>query len=344
MPKVERQKFLNALESVEPGLAQNNISALASCFIFVDGQVLTYNGEIACASPIAGDLEDCAVQSALLLPLLQKIPDDEVNVLVDGSMLIVESGKTQGKKWKANRRAKCATESLEEFDYSVEEPQKWKSIGEEFTAAIRGIGWASSTDVNKFALTCIHIHPQWMEASDNYQIARYSLKTKIKEPVLARRKSIQQMIQFGMNKMSVTDSWIHFKNGSGLQFSCRTFNEKYTDLSKHLVGGGDKFVLPGSLGEIVDRAAIFSNDNVEGDEVQVHLKPGKARIVGKGLAGEYVEQVSVSYKGPKIRFQVPPKTLIEISEHHTECTISENVLHIESGPLTYVTTLGPVED
>src|SRR5437660_934669 len=96
--KVSREKFLHALESVEPGLSPRDIVDQANAFVFRNGRLYTYNDELACRikSPLGKELEG-AVRAEKLLELLRKLPEDEVTIdQRDGQLLVTGTGRRSG--------------------------------------------------------------------------------------------------------------------------------------------------------------------------------------------------------------------------------------------------------
>ena len=46
---INRELFLEQLESVQPGLSTREIIEQSSCYVFRGGEVITFNDEIACS-------------------------------------------------------------------------------------------------------------------------------------------------------------------------------------------------------------------------------------------------------------------------------------------------------
>ena len=45
--RVSREKLMQALEAVSPGLANRELIEQSSCFVFKSGMVMTFNDEVA---------------------------------------------------------------------------------------------------------------------------------------------------------------------------------------------------------------------------------------------------------------------------------------------------------
>jgi hypothetical protein len=101
-------------------------------------------------------------------------------------------------------------------------------------------------------------------------------------------------------------------------------------------------VLPGGLAEAVDKAKIFSSENVENDQVFVRMKAGKLLIRGEGAHGKFEEQKEVKFAGD-VSFMIAPRLLVEITKRTNDCVVGEGRLKIDTGRFVFVSCLGAVE-
>jgi len=335
--RVKREELLQQLESVSPGLAARELIEQSSCFVFKDGRVFTFNDEVACSIEcLVADTVAGAVVAKPLIELLSKLPDDEIDVSMGKERVLVK-----GKR----RRAEVVMEAEMALPIdSVESPGEWVELEREFldavniTQAVAGKG----KDTN-FNLTCVHIHPERVEACDNYQAARYPVDTKVKSSCLIRQASIQYVPQLGMTEISECEAWTHFRNPAGLVLSCRRWKEDYENLDPIFDCAGSKATLPGGLAEVVDRASIFSAENAKDDNIFVHMKNGKLLVRGEGLTGKFEEQRDIKFDGD-ISFLIAPKLLVEITQRANDCVIGDGRLRIDAERFVYVSCLGAVPD
>lgn len=328
---VNREATLKVLESVSPGLSPRDTIEQSSCLVFTGGRVVTFNEEILCSrvSPLAGI--EGAVKAKPLLELLSKLPDEDVGIMQQGTNLLINGGKT--------KRSCIAMETdvLLPIE-SVEEPSQWRDLSPEFAEAVNIVHTCASTDESQFALTCVHITENYMEACDRYQIARYAIPTGVSMPILVRAESLKRVVGFDMTEVSETDSWIHFRNPAGLRLSLRRFVDEYKDLSDFInVSNAEPIVLPGTLEEVISRAEIFSGENALGNHVTVQLRDGTIQIEGAGAWGWHKERRAVKYQGEALAFSISPKLLLTISRKSNECQIKEGRLFIDTGKFRYVT-------
>ena len=333
--QINREALLKQIEMVTPGLSPREITEQSSCFVFKDGVVMTFNEEIACSYKCDLKIES-AVSAPPLLAILRKMKENEIEVDASDGQLIIK-----GKRKETGIRMEM--DVLLPID-TVEKPKKWIPIAEDFADAISIVQECAGTDDNYFETTCIHIHPKWVEACDNIQMCRYRLKTGMEKSILVRRTSLQHIVSLDMVEMSVTNSWIHFKNSSGMILSCRLYIEDFHDLSKIMDVTGTKINLPKGLKDAVSRSEIFSVDNPEDNHVKVKLYHGRVKVIGRGPAGYYTEIKKVKYNGDEFEFTISPKLLIALVQRHNECEVSTKRLKVDGGKFIYIVSLGLVKN
>jgi len=333
--KVGREKLLNQLEAVLPGLSAREVIEQSSCFIFnvAKKTVTTFNDEVACTFKCCISMEG-AVQALPLVAILRKLREKTIEITIgDGELLI------KGK----NRRVGVAMEKdiLLKLD-SIEIPKKWKQLPEDFANAISMVQECVGKDEEQFATTCIHIHPKWIESCDNYQAARYRIKTNVTEATLVRRDSLKCVLSLDMIEFSETKTWIHFRNTAGLVLSCRRFVEDFPDITPVLKVNGTPTVLPKGLKEATEKAEIFSAENADYNQVTIQLKKDKLKITGRGTYGWFSEIKKIKYNGKPLSFTISPKLLIELIHRHNKCNLTQKRLKVDIDKFQYVVALMPV--
>lgn len=345
--KINRKKWLAELEAVAPGLdLRGMVEEQSTCFVFRDGRVITYNNEVACsaASSLAG--VDGAVQADPLMKLLRKLKEDEVDVSVgDGKLLVKGKGRRAGVTMEAD-----VTLPVE----SIDEPERWRKLPEGFVEAVDVVRRCAGTDESRFVLTCVHVCPEWVEATDDFQIIRYPIKTGFKwtkteedgvfQGVLVRRESLRHLAAAGVTEFGLTEDWLHFRNPDGLTLSCRRYPGKYPRLDDALDVDGVAVTLPEGLAEAVEKAGIFSGDDEAGDQVSVELRDGRLRLEGHGTSGWYEERRRIEYEGKPVKFRIEPELLIEIVRRADVWRVAEGRLRVDGGKFTYVSCTDIVGD
>ena len=336
--RVGREELLRVLESASMGLASREILEQSTCLVFTqDGRVVSFNDEVSASrqSPLNGVAG--AVKAKPLLELLSKLSEDELDVDQVGGELQVK-----GKRRKAGIRMEAEVMLPIE---TVDVPEVWRDLPTTFGEAVSIVHSCASAEESQFVLTCVHIHPEWMEACDKFQIARYPMETGVQESVLVRASSLKKILGLDMTEVSETGSWIHFRNPAGLVVSCRRYLDEYSQLDKFLSKEGTTpFSLPGGLEEALEKAQIFSAENISGNRVLVDMRSDRIVFEGQGSSGWYKEMKKITYTGEPLSFLIAPKLLLEVSKKSNECAVAAGRLFIDSGKFRYVTCTVLPED
>lgn len=334
MPRLNREHLLQQLEAVQPGLSTREIIEQSSCIIFRDGEAMTYNDEIACRCKTDLDIT-AAVRAEPLLAVLRKLQEDEVVIEAgEGELLVQGKGRKSGIQMEQNITLPIDV---------VEVPTKWRPLPSDFNDAILLVQQCAGKDESAFKLTCVHVHPDYVEACDNYQLSRYTLRTGAKKPYLVRGSAIKHITSLGMVETSETTAWVHFRNPVGLVLSCRRYLEDFPSLDAMLSMKGTPTTLPKGLIEAADIAQIFSAENADQNQVMIDMRPGKVRLKGQGASGWYSEVKKLAYDGEPISFLISPVLLMELINRHNDCEITSETLRVKTGKFVYVSCLGTPE-
>jgi hypothetical protein len=332
--RIQREEFLRTLEIVRPGTTPKDISEQSSCVAFKDGYAFTFNEDVFCRAK-SGLPKDwlAAVPYLPLVTILSKLGEAELLGELTKSQITLE-----GKGRKTGIRAEH--QITMPFD-AVTLPDKsdWWKAPADLADAITLVQDCAGKDADEFALTCLHLHPKFIEASDKTQIARHRIKTRLPEPVMLLKESLSAAASMDIRKLALTDNWFHMRTGSGAIYSVRKNEGNYLDLSPYLKVQGEKVTLPKGLKEASEKAEIFSAEDKDNNVVMVTLNPGRIKIKGSSESGWHRESKKVRYKGPSMSFMIPPKLLREILDRNNECYLSDGKLVVDGGHWTYVSVL-----
>lgn len=330
--KINREKLLHALESVQPGLAQKEISGQENCFAFTKGKVQTFNDELSCSAPtgLNGEVSG-AVPGGPLLEQLRRWTEDAVDLRQsDGKLTML------GKR----RRATFRMESDVTLPVKlVERPEEWTKLPPSFGEALDMVrGCAADSSGQTTEVNFVHLHPKWVEAWDTVQLCRWRVRTGIKEAALVRKEAARHVASLGMEEVSETKGWIHFRNAEGLVLSCRRYVESFTDLGQFMTVEGEVLKLPKGLESAIDKAKVFSEENPT-KMIRVTVAGGEMRVHGEGLSGGFEEKRKVEWAGEDLEFLVSPAILAEVAKRYPECRVSKDRIKAEGERFRYVTVL-----
>src|SRR6185369_3775657 len=93
--------------------------------------------------------------------ILHKLQADLLEFYVQNGKLYI--------KGKGERIWIPISEKIELPIENLEVPTKWKSLPKTFSEGLKLVCGCARKDESRFELTCIHIHPEWIEAYDTNQ-------------------------------------------------------------------------------------------------------------------------------------------------------------------------------
>jgi hypothetical protein len=345
MPRVNREKLLQLLESLEPGRAGRETIQQSTCFVFSQGACATFDGEMACWGPTGpmglGSLTG-AVRGDILLGQLRLWPEDEIDINPDGDKLVIQGN---------GQRAKVAMEAqvlLPVDKVECAQPTDWHKLPDDFADAAALVSKCAGDDEKQFPLPCCHLTPKGLEARDAVQVARWETSLPVPEGVLVRATQVKHAGNLGVTEMALTGNWLHFRNPGGLRLSMRRFLQDYVDVDKYLnLPDGHELQLPPGLKDAAERAALAVSVDGKDAKITVDLRPGGILVTGQSVAGHFAKPYKATYDGPPFRFVISPDLLTSIVEQHQSVQIVINGfasrLKVDGGRYTYVAALGTPE-
>lgn len=337
--KIEKNKILNVLNQVKPGITTKEILEQSSSFVFKNNRIYTFNDEIMIQYPFEFEFEG-AVQAQELYTLLTKSKEKELEFEITENEL-----RIKGKRGRAGIRLDTEISlPIEE----VEEPEEWKDLPDDFLEGAKFCYFSAASSMATPALTCLKLHKSSIISCDNLRISKFKFDEECFEentPILLPASCISILSKYNITKYSTTEEWLHFGNDEGLIFSCRIMEEDYPELNQFLKVKGEPLSLPDELKEVIDKTRIFSigglTENEE--ELQVSIESGKLVLRGEGEKGWYEEKVRIRYKGEKKIFIIHPLHLQQIILHVNQCIVGEHSLKFEGDNFIYVVYLSEDE-
>jgi hypothetical protein len=310
-------QLLATLKSVRPGLSPRENFEQATCFVFVKGWVYTFNDELSCRAPSPFGLEITGVVNASkLLDVLKAWGDGPLDASVEGFRLVLSGGRD-------GQTVQLLCESEIVLPYrTVERPKRdsWRPLPPEFAEAVATVGECARSSFKRAdpRTVAVHVHPEFVEASDTYRMCRWPTETGFLTPTLLHKKNLHHLQNVAPTESAETQNWVHFRNEDGLELSCRRWADvgDYPDLGPSLEVEGRPITFPSELEADVKLAGLLSKDDQqENDKVLVHLqvRDGWLRVTGGSKWTDYVGPWrETAYTGPDAEFGLRPSFLVDV--------------------------------
>ena len=335
--KIDLSDFVEQLQQIRPGLSPRAITEQSDHFVFKDGKIITYNEEVMCSTPTPLKIHGTTPADQLL----EQIRKFSKRFKVAGIQQVKNQIKvaTGPKNWSMFRLNRTISLPVEEVD----QPKKWVKVKPEFTQALQMVVSCASTAIEQsFMLVCVHMTPEFVEACDAMQTARYKIKLPFKNSMLVRKSAIVGAVGLDITAISVTKSWLHMRDESGLTYSCRRYIDPYRSLDDLFKMKGQKIVLPTVFDNAVEYCNTFSKQNPD-DYVTIRLSKGRMLVETTATRGSHHCEEQVKYSGPDLAFSISPSIVREIMNRGNRAIVNKSQMKVVAGPLTYLTCLGVVE-
>lgn len=339
---MKTKEILSALERVKPGLGTDDF-AQTNYFAFAKGRVFTYNDELSVSHPIEDLDVEGSIRSDEMFKFLNKVNREDVSLKHQGeNELVLKAGRSKAKFY-----IKEIATSPEEI-FNIKE-KDWHPLPTGLIEGIEFVKQSAGKDQLRPILTCVHINKAgFVEASDGYRIANYTLDEKPNATVLIPVKLVNHVLKIKPTEWVVREDWAYFRNDEGTQIACRILEDDQFPNTKEFLESakeGDSIEFPKETKTILSKASVFAKSgeaNMAEPLVNVRLKRGTMIISSRCDGGEFEEKIKTSSDG-EVEFYIRPYLLQDILSETVECSVGDNMLRFEGDKWVYVSTLANEE-
>jgi len=283
---MNRQALIDLLTTVRPGLSSKEVVELSTAFLFRKGRVITFNDEVYVSAPLPDELTEAldgiAVEAKPFYNLLLSTNSKDVKLKVLKNEL-----RVTGKGFKAGVRLYKSERPLD-----IELPTRYKKFNTAILHALDICQLTASKDMSRPLITCVHVHPEFVEATDSYRLTTFPMETGVKKPFLIPARHIPNLLAYDVLSYARQDGWLHFRNKNKVIFSCRTFEETYVDTTPAREKKGTRIQFTKKLIEILEAANVFLNDKHASEMyVEIKITDNKAKVRSEGSDGWFAGRV-----------------------------------------------------
>lgn len=313
MSIISKEKLINSLLCVRPGLANKELIEQSTSFVFKLNRVWTYNDMIAVSCPVDLQGIEGVVLAEQFYDLVTKINDREIDIVMEGEVLCV-----RGSKFFSKFTTKQGEVSLPLLNVDINS-SLWTYLPKEFVHALKFCLFSVSNDLTRLALTCLHLEKAEIESCDNYRLTKFFLSGDnfvfpcgIALPLV----SAKELIKYSPVAFLVEEGWIHFKLENSAVFSCRVYEVEYPSTDFILeMESGEPIVFPSNMVEILSRAGALAEVDLTGERVvSIEIQNGEIKVTSQGPVGQYEEKSRIRVSG-HYKFECNLQFLQEILNH-----------------------------
>jgi len=331
--KVNRQEFLSVLNTVICGAHRQEVLEQSHCFIFREGLVTSFNGEILATAKLKDSPGDFAVPAHDLTNLISKFPDEEIELTIKGNELIVA-----GKK----RRSGLTIQN--EILLPIEDipvPDKMSGIKEGVMSALSMAAKVCSASNEDYRVSHIQIAPDKIQATDKLRFLRVTVDTGLKT-ILVPAGPINAIESISITSATLLKGWLWLGNKDVKIGICCTEEEYYEDALIDSVINMPKanvVQLPKEMPKVLDRALIMSKDDCN--------RMSKIKLTAKSItvrtqkeSGWYEERQPVKYKGQDMELFVGLSLFKDLLNKTNKAYVSQEKMKMKKDNVEFLVCLG----
>jgi len=219
---MKRETLLKAIEYILPGVDKPGSPLGMDFLLFDKGWLRSFNDAVSVSFFAESPKSiQCAVKVLEFYKVLSKMEEEDVKISLEDKKLIIKSSKT------TLRMVLMEEKQLDLFKERIislnTEELKWKKIPK---GLMEGLDLCSSGTTENIVLgvmASIFFSKNQIYSTDSHRISIYTMEGEISSDFLLPVEVTKGVIKYGMDSqfISITDSWIHFKNSSNLIISTR---------------------------------------------------------------------------------------------------------------------------
>lgn len=340
--QLNRSELVKVLDLVKPAVSAKDNNMQQDCFVFHDGHILTYNDDMAIHHILyeeMDELENLIVPAKEFYALINRLTSETIDLNVADDCIEIKAGRAKA-KLKTQREIKMPLNEL--CDWQI----KGNPTPKELSKALSLVAPACGKNMTQPLTTCVFFNGNYVVATDNYCCARYKFKNfEWLNPFYIPQSTVNTLAKYEPESYVVkSNGWVRFGlDDMACLIDCRTYYEgqPFAEVNSLFDEKGDEFVFPAKLTDALERAGVFVKDAkadalTEDPFVQISLEKDKLIINGKGIAGEYSENMRVGYNGKPRSFLINTSLLTRVLQEKYKCEICSRFVHIYDKNYDYV--------
>jgi hypothetical protein len=302
-------------------------------FIFDGKKVYAFNGEIFACQELKTDFE-CAIPAETFFKMISKYGMNEIEIEIgEDDHLHIKKGRSDTEfAFETEFECPVATSKLQ-----------WTELPNDFVNGITFASYTTGNDFSDIRNVCIHVKGDVIESTDINRITQYYPEGDVSDEMFIPKTLIKYIGQINPVEYSLTEDWIYFRNANRVMMAFRiTIVKEYYDLQSAIDNNikGEKIKLPDKIVDALEKAEIVLSSQFEADRfVEIVAKKGQLTVkaIG-GKGGKHVSKMKIDFEG-EVKFEINPRSMIEMMINGNELILSENSLVMETEYATLMSSL-----
>jgi len=335
----DRKELLGKLNVALIGTTISGAVDQSDCFIFRGDRISSYNDDMAVTTPFETGIEG-AIGAMSLKNLLEKMTEEKVTI-------DMKEGENEVSIKASRKKAGMPLRDTDSpiFAMKMPEDDEWQELPSNFVKGVRQCLNSVSKKFKYLELTGIHFFGEIMESCDKFRLTRTEMKgLPFSEDIIIPGSVCAKIVALNPTQYVFDPVWAHFMLEDGTTVSCRTIANLTFPNTDNLaiLDEGETIVFPNKLVEILDRACVFSEEDVDSGAIYVKMIIADDKIVirGENTDGWFEEECRMRYKGDEIIVYVNPVHFIHILNSLSEAIKGVNKMKFTGDDFIQIITLG----
>ncbi len=338
---MNRKELLNALSALLPSVASSDAVKELECFKFENDIIRTANEVSIQTIKYFKTGLVCCVYAKVLFKLLSSMSEEEVDLKVTDTELLIKSGTTKGK-------IKLVESDLFPELMAVGEKYEPHELPDNFKETLDLCRFSMSTDMSKPDLCAIRVSEDFITSTDSYRITRFDINNLIE--FMIRDKMLDILLKFDkLISCQLTDKALIFKVSDDCFVIGPILSFEFPNIESMFSDSIELFEFPGEdLKEALERLSIFSESVFKFDR-KITLDFNKDLVIlssEEEQHGELVENIPLRGKGkfPVFKISINPMFLLDILKYG-KCKVGlsgDRMIEFRTDSFRHVTVLGDI--
>lgn len=327
---VNRDVLLERLSAVLPGLAKKDGLPQSQCFVFADGEVITFNDRVTIHCPLPPEIRDLtgAVRAGELYKILSKIPTGTIlDVTMAESQLLLTASSV---KVEIRRDLEIVNKYT-----SVALPTSFKKCPLKLLKAIASAAFSASTDLSKPILTHVYVSGKHATSCDNKRVTIVTFDAEA-DTMFVPATVVKDLLAYDPIEYSVGEGWVHWRTKDNVLFSFRSIQGEYPRVDHFFDGseGWASMSFPTGMLDAVSRVSEALDQEDLYPNILVEVKAGRIVLTGEGPIAKVKERLTTTHQG-ELSFRIAAEFLEDVIARGAEVRIGDNRLVMETEDKTF---------